>query len=109
MCALMKSKFIDQGIPVIVGEFGAQRRGSLTGDALDLHLRSRLYYHQYVVKSAVTNGLRPFFWDVGNEGGVFNRANNSVSDQAGLTALQQGAAGVAPWYQSMRQADIAIS
>jgi endoglucanase len=96
MFALMKAKFVDQGIPVIVGEFGAQHRGSLTGDALALHLQSRRYYHQYVVRSAVTKGLRPFFWDVGNAGGVFNRANNTVSDQAGLTALQQGAAGVAP-------------
>jgi endoglucanase len=97
MFALMKTKFIDQGIPVIVGEFGAQHRGAtLTGDALALHVASRLYYHQYVVKSAVANGLRPFFWDVGNAGGVFNRSNNTVSDPDDLEALQQGAAGVAP-------------
>jgi aryl-phospho-beta-D-glucosidase BglC (GH1 family) len=95
--ALMKTKFIDQGIPVILGEFAAMRRDSLTGAELDLHLKSRRYYHQYVVKSAVTHGLRPFFWDVGAfAGGVFNRANNTVSDPATLTALQQGAAGVAP-------------
>jgi endoglucanase len=95
--ALMKTKFIDQGIPVIVGEFAAQRRDTLTGDALALHLQSRRYYHQYVVRSAVINGLRPFYWDVGSfAGGVFDRANNTVSDPAGLTALQQGAAGVAP-------------
>ena len=48
------------------------------------------------MKSAVGYGLRPFFWDVGNEGGVFNRTNNTVSDAADLTALQQGAMGVAP-------------
>jgi aryl-phospho-beta-D-glucosidase BglC (GH1 family) len=94
---LMKTKFIDQGIPVILGEFAAQRVDTLTGDALALHLESRRYYHQYVVKSAVTNGLRPFFWDVGSHaGGVFNRADNTVSDPAGLTALHQGALGVAP-------------
>jgi hypothetical protein len=29
-------------------------------------------------------------------GGVFDRSNNTVSDAADLTALQQGAAGVAP-------------
>src|SRR5687768_10184929 len=93
----MKTKFVDQGIPVILGEFAAMRRDSLTGDALALHLQSRRYYHQYVVKSAVTNGLRPFYWDVGAfAGGVFDRANNTVADPAGLTALQQGAAGVAP-------------
>jgi hypothetical protein len=95
--ALMKTKFIDQGIPVILGEFAAMRRDTLTGDALALHLQSRRYYHQYVVKSAVTNGLRPFFWDVGAfAGGVFDRANNTVSDPAALTGMQQGAAGVAP-------------
>ena len=95
--ALMKTKFIDQGIPVIVGEFGARHRGTqLTGDALQLHLTSRRYYHQYVVRSAVTNGLRPFYWDVGGVEGVFNRTTNTVSDPQNLMALQQGAAGVAP-------------
>ncbi|HET9861930.1 MAG TPA: glycoside hydrolase family 5 protein [Steroidobacteraceae bacterium] len=95
--ALMKAKFVDRNIPVIVGELAAQRRGApLTGADLELHEKSRLYYHQYVVRSAVTHGLRPFFWDVGNAGGVFNRTNNTVSDPAGLLALQQGAAGVAP-------------
>ena len=95
--ALIKTKFVDQGIPVIVGEFAAQRRDNLTGDALDLHLKSRRYYHQYVVRSAVNNGLKPFFWDVGGfAGGVFDRSNNTVSDPALLMALKQGAAGVAP-------------
>jgi aryl-phospho-beta-D-glucosidase BglC (GH1 family) len=93
---LMKTKFIDQGIPVIVGEFSAMRR-DLTGDALTLHLQSRRYYHQYVVKSAVTNGLRPFYWDVGAfAGGVFDRANNTVADPAALTGMQQGALGIPP-------------
>ena len=94
---LMKTKFIDLGIPVILGEFAAMRRDTLTGDALALHLQSRRYYHQYVVKSAVANGLRPFFWDVGSfAGGVFDRANNTVSDPAALAAMQQGALGVPP-------------
>jgi endoglucanase len=94
---LMKTKFIDQGIPVILGEFAAMRRDSSTCADVDLHLQSRRFYHQYVVKSAVTNGLRPFYWDVGAfAGGVFDRANNTVSDPAALTAMQQGALGVAP-------------
>jgi len=95
--AIMKTKFVDHDIPVIVGEFAAQLRGApLSGDALALHVKSRLYYHQYVVKSAVAHGLRPFFWDVGNAGGVFNRSNNTVSDPDDLKALQQGALGIAP-------------
>jgi aryl-phospho-beta-D-glucosidase BglC (GH1 family) len=95
--AMVKTKFVDNGIPVILGEFAAMHRGDqLTGDALALHLESRRYYHQYVVWSAVRNGLKPFFWDVGNAGGVFSRANNTVSDPAMLAAMQQGAAGTAP-------------
>jgi endoglucanase len=95
--AIVKAKFVDHGIPVIVGEFASQLRGApLTGDSLALHIKSRLYYHQYVVKSAVGHGLKPFFWDVGNAGGVFNRTNNTVSDPDDLQALRQGALGVAP-------------
>lgn len=32
--AAMKRKFVDRGIPVILGEYGAIRRSDLTGDAL---------------------------------------------------------------------------
>lgn len=90
----MKTKFVDQGIPVILGEFGAIRRTSLTGDALTLHLNSRAYYLKYVVKQAKANGLLPFYWDEGNLGdkgfGIFKRANNTVSDQKVLDALIEG-------------------
>src|SRR5664280_2172857 len=85
---LMKNKFVDKGIPVIIGEFGAMRRDNLTGDALTLHLASRAYYLKYVTKLSSTNGLLPFFWDTG---GLFNRQTNTVSDQQSLDALIQGA------------------
>jgi aryl-phospho-beta-D-glucosidase BglC (GH1 family) len=84
---LMKNKFVDNGIPVIIGEFGAMRRDNLTGDALTLHLASRAYYFKYVTKQANTNGFLPFFWDTG---GLFNRQTNTVLDQQSLDALIQG-------------------
>jgi len=90
----MKTKFVDQGIPVLLGEFGAIRRTTLTGDALQLHLDSRAYYLKMVVKQAKANGLLPFYWDegsIGNQGfGVFNRANNTVFDIQAWTALKEG-------------------
>ena len=85
---LMKNKFADKGIPVIIGEFGAMRRDNLTGDALTLHLASRAYYFKYVTKQANTNGFLPFFWDTG---GLFNRQTNTVFDQQSLDALIEGA------------------
>jgi hypothetical protein len=85
---LMKTQFVDKGIPVILGEYSATRRSSLTGDALTLHLASRAYYFKYVTEQAKANGILPFFWDTG---GLLNRNNNTVLDKQALDALVQGA------------------
>jgi aryl-phospho-beta-D-glucosidase BglC (GH1 family) len=91
---LMKTKFIDNGIPVVLGEFGAIRRTTLTGDALTLHLNSRAYYLKSVVKQAKLNGMLPFYWDegsLGNHGfGIIDRSNNTVFDTQALDALLEG-------------------
>nr|WP_315148941.1 cellulase family glycosylhydrolase [uncultured Flavobacterium sp.] len=91
---LMKTQFVDKGIPVVLGEFGAIRRTTLTGDALTLHLASRAYYLKTVVKQAKANGLLPFYWDEGSLGdkgfGIFKRSDNTVFDTQALTALQDG-------------------
>lgn len=89
--ALMKKQFVDKGIPVIIGEYGASRRDNLTGDALKLHLASRAYYFKYVTKQAIANGFLPFFWDTG---GLINRNNYTVADQQALDGLIQGANGL---------------
>jgi endoglucanase len=92
---MMKTKFVDKGIPVVLGEYGAIRRSSLTGDALTLHLASRAYYLKYVTQQAGAYGLLPFYWDNGHIGdntfALFNRQTNAVYDQQALDALVQGA------------------
>lgn len=89
----MKTQFVDKGIPVILGEFGAIKR-DLTGDALALHLKSRADFLKYVVKKAKANGMIPFYWDAGNLGvntmSLFDRKTNTVYDQQALDALQDG-------------------
>lgn len=91
---LMKTQFVDKGIPVLLGEFGAIRRTTLAGDALTLHLASRAYYLKTVVKTAKANGLLPFYWDEGsteNNGfGIFKRSDNTVFDTQALNALKEG-------------------
>jgi aryl-phospho-beta-D-glucosidase BglC (GH1 family) len=90
----MKTQFVDKGIPVILGEFGAIRRSNLTGSNLALHLESRAYYLKYVVQQAKANGMVPFYWDEGNIGsngfGIFNRFNTSVADTQALKGLLDG-------------------
>lgn len=93
----MHTKFVSQGVPVILGEFGAMNRSGnpeLTGANLDLHLASRLYYHQLVVDTANSLGIAPFYWDNGWTGfngfGIFNRDSATVFDQNTVYALTGG-------------------
>lgn len=90
----MKTKFVNTGIPVVLGEYGAIRRTTLTGEALTLHLASRAYWDKYITQQAKAYGLLPFYWDegsLGNNGfGIMNRQNNTVGDQQALDGLVQG-------------------
>jgi len=90
----MKAKFVNNGIPVVLGEYGAIRRLSLSGDALTLHLASRAYWDKYITQQAKVNGLLPFYWDEGSLGdngfGIINRQNNTVGDQQALNAIISG-------------------
>lgn len=93
--ALMKSKFSNNGIPIILGEYGAIRRSNLSGDALTNHLASRAYYLKYVTRQAKTFGMVPFYWDNGGTGtngfALFNRNTKNVFDSQALDALMEGA------------------
>ncbi|HEY8937894.1 MAG TPA: cellulase family glycosylhydrolase [Cyclobacteriaceae bacterium] len=91
----MKAKFVDKGVPVLLGEFGALRHTALMGDNLTLHLASRAYWDKYITQQARAHGMLPFYWDegsIGNDGfGILDRKNLKVFDQQVLNALIEGA------------------
>ncbi len=68
----LKAKFIDHGLPVILGEYGCTN----VEGAEDY----RRYYVAYVTASAKERGILPFIWDNGGQGtgaeqfGLFDRA-----------------------------------
>ena len=65
----MKTNFVDKGVPVIIGEFGANDRvGVLTGDNYAKHRKGRLAYYDAVMKLAKENQVVPIAWDTGHEG-----------------------------------------
>ena len=64
----LKSTFYDKGIPVVIGEMGAVKRMSLTGNNLKAHLKARAAWYGYTVAAAKKNGLVPCVWDTGDEG-----------------------------------------
>lgn len=79
----MKSKFIDNGYPVILGEYGAIARLNLgSATANKEHADYRKYYTQYISRAAVNHGLIPFYWDNGYTGdkglGIFDRNTGAV-------------------------------
>jgi endoglucanase len=68
----MKTKFIDNGVGVLLGEYGAIVREEVAGSET-----FRLHYLNYVSNSARTHGLVPVYWDNGFIGNhtmaLFNR------------------------------------
>jgi aryl-phospho-beta-D-glucosidase BglC (GH1 family) len=82
---LMKRKFTDKGIPVIMGEYGAYRRRFVSDPAK--HHASVDYWITFMTKEAIAHGLKPFFWDTG---GVLCRRTNTVLDQRTISAILAG-------------------
>ncbi|MCD0469969.1 cellulase family glycosylhydrolase [Flavobacterium sp. JAS] len=87
----MKQKFVDKGIPVILGEYATWRRtpglGKPVPKDMDMHNKSVNYWSYYVTKQAKANGIVPFWWEIGF---MLDRANDKVKDQAMLDAIIEG-------------------
>jgi endoglucanase len=68
----MKSRFVDAGMPVLLGEYGAILKAE--HDPADKY---RTYWTRYVTKSAYQHGVVPVWWDNGYDAnhqlGLFNR------------------------------------
>jgi endoglucanase len=90
---LMKTRFIDKGIPVIIGEYGAFRRKLSSPADQALHNASIEYYYRYFVKSAMSKGIITFCWDT--PGGLFDRSTGAIQDRSIVKAIMQGADDVA--------------
>jgi endoglucanase len=88
----MVTKFINNGVPVIIGEFMAIKRtgyADLTGADFDRHVAARTYFHKCVVDTANAKGLKPFYWDTGQ---VFNFSTGAIVDADNKRVLVGGAA-----------------
>jgi endoglucanase len=85
---LMKKKFVNKGIPVIIGEFGAWKRKLSPSSDQALHIASVEYYYKYIVHSAINKGIIPFCWDTNM--GLFDRNKGTIVDQGIVDAIMQG-------------------
>ncbi|WP_195654424.1 cellulase family glycosylhydrolase [Bacteroides sp. 1001136B_160425_E2] len=82
--------FINDNVPVIIGEYGPTLRDQLTGEALENHLKSRNDYIEYVVKTCVKNKLVPLYWDAGYTEKLFDRTTGQPHNAASIASIMEG-------------------
>jgi aryl-phospho-beta-D-glucosidase BglC (GH1 family) len=72
----MKTKFVDQGVAVIMGEYGVISRTDVSGSET-----YRSAWNQYITRAAYTRGIVPIYWDNGpttnHSMGLFNRSTGA--------------------------------
>ena len=101
----LKYNFVDKGLPVIMGEYGAVKHQKTSANqALGINYtkseESRAYYLEFVVRQAKNHGFAAFFWDncidtTGENFGLFDRDNNmepysEVAVQGIMKGVQTG-------------------
>lgn len=91
--AKMKEKYVDQGIPVVLGEYAVMNRDLTAAGKQEIFEESRAYYYEYVNRVAKNNGIVPFLWET--PGNIFNRSveknDNTVINQTALDGIMKGA------------------
>jgi endoglucanase len=87
----MKTRFVDKGVPVILGEYAASRRDEYKG--------ARAYvvaWDEYVTRSARQHGLVPVYWDNGyasnHNSGLFDRSTGAEAFPDIIRAIVQAGA-----------------
>jgi len=86
----IKTKFIDKGIPCLMGEFSAQRwnaTSKFVPQDLAKHNKSVDDWYTFNTKNCIAIGCVPFVWDTG---GIFDRATNVIKDQRSYDAIIAG-------------------
>lgn len=91
--AAMKEMFVDKGIPVVLGEYAANKKEFSDTLVQRLHDQSRLDWDYEVTKNALENGLIPVYWDNGAMRvptmGLFNRLNGKPFEQEAVDAIMK--------------------
>ena len=86
--AKMKTTFVNAGIPVLIGEWGAGVKPSepdLTGQYITQNYNSCTYWDYTVRNAAVSNGLYSTHWTI--PGVLFDWTTGAVKDQTMINAV----------------------
>lgn len=91
----LKTKFVNKGYPVIVGEYGCNRRSlSSTQGTQANHDESVQYWYNFSTEYSYEAGLIPFAWDTNYIGfphmTIINRSTPAVYDTYILNGIKEG-------------------
>jgi hypothetical protein len=90
---ILKTNFVDKGVPIIIGEYGAWKRSTLASGAdRALHIKSVEYFDYYMVNASLKNGAIPFCWDTNM--GLFDRSTGKILDHGMINAMMQGSKNI---------------
>ena len=90
----LKSTYVDHGVPVFLGEYGATHQAEFAD--------YQRYYVEYVTQAARQRGILPVLWDNGGGGsggeqfGLFDRHQNSVLHPNVMAALVRAGSSTSP-------------
>jgi aryl-phospho-beta-D-glucosidase BglC (GH1 family) len=85
--ASLKNTFVNNGIAVYVGEWGAQTnvRNSMSEEIKNTHLE----YIRSVATAAAANSILPIYWDDGGNFRILKRSNGSAESGLGSQVLSE--------------------
>jgi len=94
----MKTKYVSQGYPVLIGEYGCQWRDLGYTTVQKKHDASVKLYHKVVNEQAIDNGMVPFVWDINQQNqfgikgvlAVLNRSAKTVFCTPAMEGITEG-------------------
>ena len=97
----MKTKFVDNGIPVVMGEYGAQwRYASGAGEDQSKHDASVKLFYKLFNQWCIEMGMVPMAWCINYAGRpsmtIVNRSSRTIYCTPAMEGIQEALAGLLP-------------
>lgn len=89
----LKTKFVDNGVPVLIGEFGANWRTITgSGESQEKHNASIQYHYEQLFTLSMQMGMVPMAWDTNYAGRpsmtIINRSSKTIYNQYMMNGIK---------------------
>lgn len=87
----LQDQYVNNGIPVVIGEYGAIDKSTANVDFSGEIQSNRVYFNGYVAGTAASKGMIPVYWDNGANSvygfGLFDRSTYEQTQPEIITAI----------------------